>query len=73
MQRKTPLTPAFCLEIIVRCSPLPSKFDPAMNPAHQMLSDLGVRGVLQENFFIAKVTRAICPWFIDDNNIPTST
>jgi hypothetical protein len=71
MQRLTPLTPDSCLEIVVRCAPLSSKVNPAINPADQMLSDLGVKGKLPEAIFIAKVTKAVAPWFIDDENIPT--
>jgi hypothetical protein len=70
---KTPLTPDFCLHVVVDSTPFPSRFNPPTTPASTTtLFDLGVVDTFTAATFVQDVKSRIRPWQINDTDIASS-
>lgn len=73
MIEKPPLTPEFCLHVVVNSTPFPSRFNPPNTPASTTtLFDLGVVDSFSASIFIHGVKSRIFPWHIDDTRVASS-
>jgi len=73
MLEKPPLTPEFCLHVVVNSTPFPSRFKPPNTPASSTtLFDLGVVDDFSASIFVQGVKTRIFPWHIDNADIASS-
>lgn len=73
MANKPPLTPEFCLQVVISCTPKPSRWNPATDtPSTKTLFDLGVVDPLTAQVFVQAVKSRIFAWHIDDNDVSSA-
>jgi hypothetical protein len=69
---KPPLTPEFCLQVIVNSTPFPSRFKPPKTASTTTLFDLGVVDKDLASIFVEGVKSRIFPWHIDSTDVASS-
>jgi hypothetical protein len=73
MADKPPLTPTFCLQAIINCTPKPSRWNPATDtPSTKTLFELGVVDPNTSQVFVQAVKGRIFPWHIDDTDVTSA-
>lgn len=73
MPEKPPLTPEFCLQVVVDSTPFPSRFKPPNTSASSTtLFDLGVVDTFSAAIFVEGVKKRIFPWQIDNAGVASS-
>jgi hypothetical protein len=69
MQAKPALTADFCLQVVINCTPFPSRFEPTDEPSEVQLFDLGVVDPTSSAIFATAVKGRIFPWQINTSTI----
>ena len=73
LDEKPPLTPEFCLDVVVNSTPFPGRFNPHNTSASTTtLFDLGVVDNFSASIFVQGVKSKIYPWQINDADIASS-
>ena len=72
MKSKPPLTPEFCLQVVVNSTPFPSRFKPPKTASTTTLFDLGVVDQDLASIFVEGVKARIFPWHIDSTDVASS-
>lgn len=73
MVDKPPLTPDFCLHVIINSTPKPSSWNPKTDsPSTKTLFDLGVVDSNTSAVFVQQVKPRIFAWHIDDSDVASS-
>ncbi len=73
MDDKPPLTPAFCLQVVINSTPKPSRWNPATDtPSLKTLFELGVVDSDTSQVYVQAVKSRIFPWHIDNTDVTSA-